>query len=65
LLVKQLKGEYKILDSKIQALFLIAWNLKLDFKNVKFKAVSREKNKEADRLVNEALDGEKRSQKLI
>ncbi len=65
LLVKQLKGEYKILDSKIQALFLTTWNLKLDFKKVKFKAISREKNKEADRLVNEALDAEKRSQKLI
>ena len=65
LLVKQLKGEYKILDSKIQTLFLTAWNLKLDFKKVKFKLVSREKNKEADRLVNEALDAEKRSQKLI
>ena len=65
LLVKQLKGEYKILDSKIQALFLTAWNLKLDFKKVKFKSVSREKNREADRLVNEALDAEKGSQKLI
>ena len=65
LLVKQLKGEYKILDSKIQTLFLTTWNLKLDFKKVKFKAISREKNKEADRLVNEALDAEKRSQKLI
>ncbi len=65
LLVKQLKGEYKILDSKIQALFLTAWNLKLDFKKVKFKLISREKNKQADRLVNEALDAEKRSQKLI
>jgi len=65
LLVKQLKGEYKILDSKIQALFLTTWNLKLDFKKVKFKAINREKNKQADMLVNQALDGEKRSQKLI
>ena len=65
LLVKQLKGEYKVLDSKIQALFLTVWNLKLDFKKVKFKLISREKNKQADRLVNEALDAEKRSQKLI
>lgn len=65
LLVKQLKGEYKVLDSKIQALFLTVWNLKLDFKKVKFKLISREKNKQADRLANEALDGERRSQKLI
>ena len=56
LLVKQLNGGYKVLDSKIQPLFLTVWNLKLDFKKVKFKLISREKNKEADRLVNEALD---------
>jgi ribonuclease HI len=56
LLVKQLNGEYKILEPKIQTLFLAVWNLKLDFKKVKFKIIPREKNKEADRLVNEALD---------
>lgn len=56
LLIKQLQGKYKILDSKIQPLFLEVWNLRLDFKKVKFKLVSREKNKEADRLVNEALN---------
>lgn len=65
LLVKQINGEYKISDPKIQQLFLILWNLKLDFKKVKFKLVAREKNKEADRLVNEALDREGRPQKLI
>jgi ribonuclease HI len=56
LLIKQLNGEYKILEPKIQQLFLTAWNLKLDFKKVKFKLVSRQKNQEADELVNEALD---------
>lgn len=65
LLVKQLNGEYKILDSKIQPLFLEIWNLKFDFKSVKFKLIKREKNKEADRLVNEALDKEKNIQKLF
>lgn len=58
LLVKQLTGEYKILDSKIQSLFITAWNLKLDFKKVKFKLIPRDKNKEADRLVNEILDSQ-------
>ncbi len=57
LLIKQLKGEYKILEPKIQSLFLASWNLKLDFKKVKLTLISREKNKEADKLVNEALDG--------
>jgi len=56
LLVKQLAGKYKILEPDIQQLFLQVWNSKIDFKEVKFKLISREKNKEADRLVNEALD---------
>jgi ribonuclease HI len=64
LLVKQMKGEYKILDEKLQKLFLEAWNLRLDFKRVSFRLVSREKNKEADRLVNEALDKQGRVRKL-
>jgi len=65
LLVKQLNGEYKILEPKIQNLFLTLWNLKLDFKKIKFKLISREKNQEADKLVNETLDKEGRIQKLL
>lgn len=65
LLVKQLNSQYKILDEKIQPLFLEIWNLKFDFKRVKFKRISREKNKEADKLVNDALDVQKSSQKLL
>lgn len=65
LLVKQLNGEYKILDEKIQPLFLELWNLRLDFKKLKFKLIPREKNREADRLVNETFDKESRTQKLI
>jgi len=65
LLIKQLQGLYKILEPKIQTLFIAVWNLKLDFKKVKFNLISREKNKEADQLVNEALDSEERSQKLF
>jgi len=58
LLIKQSNGEYKILETKIQPLFIKIWNLKQDFKKVKFKLISREKNKEADRLVNESLDSQ-------
>jgi ribonuclease HI len=65
LLTKQLSGQYKILDPKIQELFLKVWNLRLDFKKVKFRLISREKNKEADKLVNEALDKEIKTQKLF
>lgn len=65
LLVKQLNGEYKIEHSNIQPLFLQLWNLKIDFKNVVFCAIPREKNKAADRLVNEALDQRGRVKKLF
>ncbi len=65
LLIKQMQGLYKILEPKIQSLFVAAWNLKIDFKEVKFKLISREKNKEADKLVNEALDNQNRAQTLI
>jgi ribonuclease HI len=65
LIVKQLNGEYKILEEKIQSLFLETWNLKLDFQKVKFKLIPREKNREADRLVNEAFDGQASAQKLL
>ncbi|MEK7562579.1 MAG: ribonuclease HI family protein [Patescibacteria group bacterium] len=56
LMVKQLNGEYKLENEKIQKFFIEIWNLKIDFKLVKFKHIPREKNKEADRLVNETLD---------
>ncbi len=56
LLVKQLNGEYKLENEKIQKFFIEIWNLKIDFKSVKVKHIPREKNREADRLVNEVLD---------
>lgn len=65
LLIKQMKGEYKVLEPKIQALFLEAWNLKLDFAKVQFQLISRQKNKEADKLVNEALDSQGKAQNLF
>lgn len=65
LLIKQLNGEYKILEPKIQILFLRVWNLRLDFKKVKFKLISRKNNKEADGLVNEALDNQTKNQSLF
>jgi len=65
LLIKQLNGEYKILEPKIQSLFLQVWNLKIDFGKIKFTAISREKNKQADKLVNQALDFQFRNQALF
>ena len=65
LVVKQLNGEYRLSDPKIQQLFIEIWNLKFDFKSVKFKHIPREKNREADKLVNEALDSRGANQQLI
>lgn len=65
LLIKQLNGQFKILEPKIQELFLKAWNLKIDFDKIKFTSVGRERNQEADRLVNEALDGRGKNQTLF
>ena len=64
LLVNQLWGLYKILEPRIGDLFLKIWNLKIDFKNVKFNLIPRERNKIADKLVNEALDSQAKIQKL-
>jgi len=58
LLTKQVNGQYKVLDEKIQKLFLEVWNLRLDFAKVTFNHVLREKNQAADRMVNLALDHE-------
>ncbi len=65
LMVKQLNGEYKLINEKIIPLFIQIWNLKTEFLKVNFKQIPREKNKEADRLVNEALDSESKSQTLL
>jgi len=65
LMIKQLRGEYKILERTLQPLFLEIWNLKIDFKKIKFKLIPREKNKEADKLVNEALDSQTKNRELF
>ena len=65
LLVKQLNAEYKVLNENIQPLFLEIWNLKFDFQKIKFKRIPREKNKQADKLANEALDAQSKTQFLI
>ena len=65
LLVKQMKGEYKVLNPDIQPLFLSAWNLKIDFNKVSFISIPREQNKLADQLVNESLNAHSKTQKLF
>lgn len=56
LVVKQVRREYKVKNKALAPLFVKVWNLSQQFKSVSFKHVRREYNKEADRLVNEAID---------
>ena len=56
LAVKQLNREYKVKNKDLAPLFLAIYNLTLSFKKISFTHVPRERNKEADRLANEAMD---------
>ena len=56
LVVKQLNREYKVKDKDLAMQFVKVWNLAQHFKSVKFIHIFREANKEADKMVNEAID---------
>ena len=56
LVARQLNGKYKVEEEKLSPLFIKIWNLKMDFGNISFVEIPREKNREADRLLNEELD---------
>jgi ribonuclease HI len=56
LLVKQMRGEYKIKNSGLQPLAARARLLMMELGKVTFEHVRRELNKDADRLSNIAMD---------
>ena len=56
LLVKQMNGEYRVKNDALRELSLEAAGLARRIGNVRYRAVRREHNELADRLVNEALD---------
>ncbi len=56
LLVKQMTGEYRVKNEALQELNEEAMRLARRLGRVSYKAVRREHNELADRLVNEALD---------
>lgn len=56
LVVKQMRQEYKVKDKELQKIFVKVWNESLKFKQITYQHIPREQNKEADRLVNLALD---------
>jgi probable phosphoglycerate mutase len=56
LLVKQMKGQYRVKNSGLQPLYEEAVALSRTIGRVTFEHVRREFNKDADRLANEAMD---------
>ena len=56
LLVKQMRGEYKVKNAALRTLSTQAAALGRGLDSVSYRAVRRELNELADRLVNEALD---------
>ena len=57
LVSKQLNGVYKVEEERLFPLFIKIWNLKIDFGKITFTHIPRTNNKDADKMVNEALDG--------
>jgi ribonuclease H / adenosylcobalamin/alpha-ribazole phosphatase len=56
LLVKQMRGEYRVKNEALKALWEEASDLERRFAKVRYTSVRRAHNELADRLVNEALD---------
>jgi probable phosphoglycerate mutase len=56
LMVKQMRGEYKVKNEALRELSLAAGRLARQLGSVTYTHVRRAHNAEADRLVNEALD---------
>ncbi len=56
LLVKQMKGQYRVKNAGLQPLYERAQGLVRRIGKVTFTHVRREFNKQADRLANEAMD---------
>ena len=57
LVVRQMKGEYRVKNQGLKPLHLSACDRASKFRHVRFVAVRREDNARADQLVNETLDG--------
>ena len=58
LMVKQMRGEYRVKNRDLQSLFLDASRAAREIGRVTYTHVRREHNELADRLVNEALDAD-------
>jgi len=56
LIAKQLNGEYRVKDTNMKPLFEKTLSILKDFKSFEIKHIERAKNKEADKLVNKAIN---------
>lgn len=56
LLVKQMRGEYRVKNAGLRPLWQEARDMVKQIRDVQFEHVRRELNKDADRLANEAMD---------
>jgi probable phosphoglycerate mutase len=56
LMVKQMRGEYKVKNEALRGLSLEAARIARQLERVEYRHVKRAHNELADRLVNEALD---------
>ena len=56
LLVRQINGQYKVKSELLRPIFRQTINLLNEFKSWTVQHILRDKNKEADKLVNQALD---------
>jgi ribonuclease HI len=65
LMVKQLNHQYKIEEENLQKLFIKIWNLTLDCNQIEFIYIPRERNRVADKLVNEELDKQENQKQLF
>jgi ribonuclease HI len=65
LLVKQMRGEYKVRNPGLQPLYVRARLMVAQLDDVKFEHVRRELNKEADRLSNLGMDEAEKQVKRV
>jgi len=57
LAASQLSGTFKVKNANIREMIVKIRELETQFGNISYRHIPREQNTEADRLVNEALDG--------
>lgn len=56
LVVEQLNGHYKVRNDRMRVYYLQVKELEDNFQSVSYNWLPREKNKEADKLANKAID---------